>query len=350
MADNETKIETETETETSSVSTEGQGKGENNNPWVQAAKEASSVLINFISAIILICSVNELTLVHKGREVDCMQVPANINMRFQEDDLPYKNPSGKFYSMIESFVEPILYMLSFFNLYKTKGDNTLSYWYRKNYTFSGDFLPHTIISSWTWMRYSLFVMCVFIRDLYPKELMESRGGTAIKRFFSNKRYSKKMRILYYISGIILSLIAGGLITIISLIAAVFGAFGCALGAINYSFLTRLYLPITLVICIPIAVVLFIIQFIHNIILFYASIFKKRKAKYGLYYAFGHVIWNYIPFVLAASGGYAILASFLEQGKLDWDAAIPRLIMYPGFVIGGIALFKVIQYIDTRTDI
>ena len=371
---------------------DGQGNGGEEKKTNYVALVASDLVTFFISALsaaVIVSASYDLSLVLSGKTTgDCQQIPANVNMRFDQDEYPYKVPGGKYYTFFESVIEPVKYILALIGLYKTKGDRRVNFWYRKSYSLFSDFFADMIISSWAWMRYALYVICLCIRDLYdPDEnygksiFKDIASGYKILLFFSLFLWplTLVLLIVYYILKTLINLVkwnetqvdwieklspmffkfmkanlllnfSAGIITTISMIAAFVGVYGCFIGAINYSIFTRFFLPAIIVICIPFAIVLFLLQFLNNIGLFYTSVYQKRKTKNGLKRGLYHFLQ---PMFILPVISYKFLTYFLLWlGKYKWswgdmsDELFITSMVYVGFFL--LSLFVPYQYSVSKT--
>jgi hypothetical protein len=201
----------------------------------------------------------------------------------------------------------------------------------------------------------LYVICLFIRDIYKPH--EEYNKNIFRDFKGNKGFNILLflGIVFwpfafvcvlglYIFKIVLNLFkfnefewspldnyadsffsfmkanlllnfSAGIITTLSMIAAFVGVYGCFIGAINYSIFTRIFLPAVIVVCIPFAVVLFLLQFINNIGLFYTSVYQQRKRPYGL----KHGLYHFLKpvFILPVILSKCLTYFFIWLGKNDW---------------------------------
>jgi hypothetical protein len=369
---------------------EGKEKDEKKTNYVALViSDLVTFFISAFSAAVIASASYDLSLVLEGKTTgDCQQIPANVNMRFDQDEYPYKVPGGKYYTFFESVIEPVKYILALIGLYKTKGDRRVNFWYRKTYGWSSDFFADMIISSWSWMRYALYVICLFIRDLYDPS--ENYGKSILKDTNISKALlfpslafwplTLVLIIVYYVLKTLINLVkwkegqwdwvetlspvffkfmkanlllnfSAGIITTISMIAAFVGVYGCFIGAINYSIFTRFLLPAVIVICIPFAVVLFLLQFLNNIGLFYTSVYQKRKTSFGLKRGLYHFLQ---PMFILPVIFYKFLTYFvLWFGKYKWsigdmsDELFITSMVYAGFF--GVSLFILSPYSNLKTQ-
>lgn len=384
------KTETETE-KTENKGEDGQGNGGEEKKTNYVALVVSDLVtfcISALSAAVIVSASYYLSLTLKDKTTsDCQQIPANVNMRFDQDEYPYKVPGGKYYTFFESVIEPVKYILALIGLYKTKGDRRVNFWYRKSYSLFSDFFADMIISSWAWMRYALYVICLCIRDLYDPDENYGKSIFATNIFkndgtkmngpqifivgfllfiwpitlvflivgyilkavwnlfaFNEANWSRIdnfVSVLFqYIKANILLNFSAGIITTISMIAAFVGVYGCFIGAINYSIFTRFFLPAVIVICIPFAIVLFLLQFLNNIGLFYTSVYQNRKRSYGLKRGLYHFLQPIfiIPVILYKFFTYIIGWSYRDEKKFSDELFITSMVY-----LGLLAFYAIVSW-------
>lgn len=239
-----------------------------------AGRSIISVVTVLFTASILMCSLGELSKCKERNEYG-MPVPKEPLLAFDPGNMPYEMPARTFAGKLTRGISmPISIMMRFMG-YSSRGNPNVSIFYRKSNSIISIYTSNVFITSWTWMRETLYNIIVFLNKIYPieekwKQWKAKRNGQ------ENDKISIKDTFLDSLRGGLLIWFSGQAIFIISLIAAISGYIGMLMGSVDGPVKLIPGLNIGLLLCFGfIGFFVSIVQFFHNIYLFLYTSFKKN---------------------------------------------------------------------------
>lgn len=238
-----------------------------------AGRSIIAVITVLFTASILMCSLGELSKCKERNEYG-MPVPKESLLAFDPSNMPYEMPARTLAGKITRGISvPIKIMMGFFG-YSSRGNPNVSIFYRKSNSFVSMYTSNVFITSWTWMRETLYNIIVFLNKIYPIE----EKYTPPNENNTDKVVRSKLDMLSdSLRGGLLIWFSGQAIFIISLIAAISGYIGMLMGSVEGPIKFIPGLNIALIICFGfIGFFVSMIQFCHNIYLFISTAFKKNR--------------------------------------------------------------------------
>ena len=233
--------------------------------FASAGRSIISIITMLFTASILMCSLAELSKCDK-KNSSGMSVPKEPLLAFDPNDMPYDKPPKTLTGKITRSISiPISFLMGFLG-YSNRGNPNVNYFYRKSNSILSMYTANVFITSWTWMRETLYKMIVFMNNIFPieKKIKETFTDTLADTLADSLR------------GGLLVWFSGQIIFVMSIIAAISGYVGMLIGSLEGPIKFIPYLPIILLICFGfIGIFVSMLQFGHNIYLFFSTIFKQN---------------------------------------------------------------------------
>ena len=237
--------------------------------FASAGRSIISIITMLFTASILMCSLAELSKCDK-KNSSGMSVPKEPLLAFDPNDMPYDKPPKTLTGKITRSISiPISFFLGFLG-YSNRGNPNVNYFYRKSNSILSMYTANVFITSWTWMRETLYKMIVFMNNIFPieKKIEDAKQVKSEETFTDTLADSLRGGLLVWFSGQI--------IFVMSIIAAISGYVGMLIGSLEGPIKFIPYLPIILLICFGfIGIFVSMLQFGHNIYLFFSTIFKQN---------------------------------------------------------------------------
>lgn len=236
-----------------------------------------SIITMLFTASILMCSLAELSKCEKRNSYG-MPVPKEPLLAFDPSNMPYDKPPKTLTGKITRGISmPISFLLGFLG-YSNRGDPSVNFFYRKSNSFLSMYTANVFITSWTWMRETLYNMIVFMNNIFPieeKKIEAERERE--KKESSSSKADRLSMIAESLRGGLLIWFSGQAIFVMSFVAAIAGYVGMLIGSVEGPMKFIPGLNIGLLICFGfIGMFVSMLQFGHNIYLFLSTLFKKTK--------------------------------------------------------------------------
>jgi len=294
------------------------------NPHASRALEFFSLFIPFIWASMLVSSAHLLSRTECGG-YDWEIIPKVDDLKFDIRNPPYAYPDVGIDS-VDMVLDSLKQLGSFIGIYEYSHDYRISQFYQKRGSIIGDYYVDLIKSSWSSMRYFMFMTYRWINQFYPIDNLDdenriefsdnySRSLTKYSRWlYFTWKYFKGMLLLNFAPYLFYILVGGSIIT--GFISLVFTSLQFKLS----------YMVVTIVIAIIMGLFIAIIQFFYNVRLSFYSCFDGiRNYKYGFKHVFRH-FWLYymITFI-----GYIVFMSGISglNKKEGWLAPVIIYIIF-----------------------
>lgn len=347
------------------------------------------LMITVFMGSMLSASIKILSRARQGRDVYGMDVPMNPHLQFDPQKYPYVaganvavdllegnlNKKSKYYEdqklwmselmkALSNLKTPFMMVLSFFGAYRTRGDKRVNYFYRKTYSYFGDYASDCFIMSWVWAREFTFKSCVVGRDVLDKlglhtdgsckttkdlEILGSFSAAAslfVDAFKDSKKFFRYLHVLsvdpnkgwfswlayqlvrlpiflicivYLVMRIIMRLLplyaiyflssSLLLICFCSAIAGMIGFVAEIFGGNN--FVAKLCIPLTIIVMIIPCVVIFMIQLFYMLYVFIGTAIFARNAPNGLKDTIQLYLNKYFSWIVVSFIGINAIYSFVN---------------------------------------
>jgi hypothetical protein len=294
-----------------------------------AGRSIVSIITMLVTASILMCSLGELSKC-KERNGYGMPVPLEQLLAFDPSNMPYDMPpktlTGK---LTRSISIPISFLLGFLG-YSNRGNPNVNFFYRKSNSFISMYTANVFITSWTWMRETLYNMIVFLNTIYPiEEKMKEEEEKKTEKSSVVDTISDNLR------GGLLIWFSGQAILIMSIFAAIAGYVGMLIGSVEGPVKLIPGLNIALLMCFGfIGFFVSILQFGHNIYLFLSTLFKKSGLSITkiLYFLCDKYFITILLSMWIPSIGKWLISENADFTILFLDIGITYILLSIGFLI------------------
>lgn len=135
---------------------------------VSTIRSIISIVTMLITGSILMCSLAELSKCERRNRYG-IPIPKESLLAFDSSDMPYEKPPKTLTGKITRGIStPISIILGFLG-YSNRGNPNVNFFYRKSNSIFSIYTSNVFITSWTWMRETLYKMIVFLYNIYPIE-------------------------------------------------------------------------------------------------------------------------------------------------------------------------------------
>lgn len=243
--------------------------------------------------------------------------PLAKRMRFDPEDLPYKNRSNNmFVRFFNNLLDPVYAMLQMSGLKNYRGDRNINWFFRKTYDPVGDYSADVFIESWVWMRETFFKMVSFLNRWIGIEAKKEYDIRAFEFITNTNEYTKYLYIpgQFFVSCLymIALIFVVDNIIFIPIAASIMGALGLFLRALKTHILLRPFFFIILSSWILPAVITFFVQMYYGIYQLYLS--GKGTFTKTFSYLIKHLFIVYLVVQLCMKSGLGASAGSMNASN------------------------------------